>query len=60
MTAYTRRLIEAVPVVDPARRHQTRQIPAEEIRSPVRQLDYTPPKRHWRTVAPGHFVMDEG
>ncbi|WP_246022408.1 ABC transporter ATP-binding protein [Pararhodobacter zhoushanensis] len=58
--SYTRRLIEAVPVVDPARRHQTRQIPAEEIRSPVRQLDYTPPTRQWRTVAPGHFVMDEG
>lgn len=58
--SYTRRLIDAVPVVDPARRHQKRPIPSDEIRSPVRQLDFTPPVRRWREVAPGHLVMEEG
>ena len=58
--SYTRRLIDAVPVVDPARRQQVRPVPSDEIRSPVRELGFNPPERKWREVAPGHMVMEEG
>ncbi|WP_207101123.1 ABC transporter ATP-binding protein [Paracoccus shandongensis] len=55
---YTRRLISAVPIPDPARRGT--RIPAlasEEARSPLRPLDYVPPKRRYDEVSPGHLVQ---
>jgi len=57
---YTRRLIAAVPVPDPARRGRLQPALPEEIRSPVRPLDYIPPKRTYREIAPGHFVQEAG
>lgn len=55
---YTRRLISAVPIPDPQRRGQTPPPLSEEIKSPVKPFDYTPPKRVYREVSAGHFVQD--
>ncbi len=55
---YTQRLISAVPIPDPSRRGGARPPLSEEIKSPVRPLDYVPPKRVYREVSPGHFVQE--
>jgi len=54
---YTQRLLAAVPIPDPARRFQRRQISNDEIKSPIRAIDYVPPQREFREVSPGHQVM---
>jgi peptide/nickel transport system ATP-binding protein len=54
---YTKKLISAVPVPDPARRGLRRNLPVEELKSPVRPMGFEPPQRTWREVAPGHLVM---
>ncbi|MGV2130333.1 ABC transporter ATP-binding protein [Agrobacterium vitis] len=55
---YTKKLIAAVPVPDPARRNITRQMSTDEIKSPVRPLGYEPPARHYREVSAGHLVQE--
>ncbi len=55
---YTKRLIAAVPVPDPSRRKQVRQLSTEEIKSPIRPADFVPPKRTYTTISPGHVVQD--
>ncbi|TFF24880.1 ABC transporter ATP-binding protein [Jiella endophytica] len=57
---YTRRLLAAVPIPDPARRDIRRSIDDAEIFNPIRPLDYLPPQRQWRTVSPGHRVQIPG
>ena len=57
---YTRKLMSAVPVPDPARRDLRRPISNDEIRSPIRGLDYLPPKRTFREVGVGHLVSVDG
>ncbi|MGH6862284.1 MAG: oligopeptide/dipeptide ABC transporter ATP-binding protein, partial [Phyllobacterium sp.] len=54
---YTKKLLAAVPVADPAQRHRTRAISNDEIISPIRPLDYIPPVRQYQHVSPGHSVM---
>ncbi|QUS36771.1 ABC transporter ATP-binding protein [Falsirhodobacter algicola] len=54
---YTRKLIAAVPVPDPARRGMRRNAEITELKSPVRPRGFVPPRRQWREVAPGHRVM---
>ncbi|MCX8996902.1 ABC transporter ATP-binding protein [Rhizobiaceae bacterium BDR2-2] len=54
---YTRKLMAAVPVPDPARRHIRRNLSTDEIRSPVRPVGYVPPKRSYIEVSPGHLVQ---
>ncbi|RVJ44136.1 dipeptide ABC transporter ATP-binding protein [Sinorhizobium medicae] len=54
---YTRRLMAAVPVPDPARRKQLRPVNNDEVRSPIRPVDYSPPVRTYRQVSPGHIVQ---
>ncbi|MBW5438869.1 ABC transporter ATP-binding protein [Bradyrhizobium canariense] len=54
---YTKKLMAAVPVPDPARRGIRRQVANDEIRSPVRSPDYQPPVRQYREVSPGHVVQ---
>ncbi|WP_089177389.1 ABC transporter ATP-binding protein [Bosea sp. AS-1] len=54
---YTKRLLAAVPIADPARRLQKRPVSNDEIKSPVRAPDYEPPVRQYREVSPGHAVM---
>ena len=57
---YTRKLLAAVPVPDPARRGARHALPDDEIRSPIRAPDYVAPERLYREVAPGHVVQDWG
>ncbi len=54
---YTRRLMAAVPIPDPARRKQLRPVNSDEIKSPVRPVDYQPPLREYREISPGHMVQ---
>jgi peptide/nickel transport system ATP-binding protein len=54
---YTKKLMAAVPVPDPARRGTKREVANDEIRSPVRAPDYQPPARQYREVSPGHVVQ---
>jgi peptide/nickel transport system ATP-binding protein len=54
---YTRRLLSAVPIADPQRRHLKRPVSNDEIKSPVRSAEFTPPIRQYREVSPGHAVM---
>ncbi|TXN01178.1 ABC transporter ATP-binding protein [Methylobacterium sp. WL64] len=57
---YTKKLLAAVPVPDPARRRDRHALPDDEIRSPIRAPDYAPPERLYREVSPGHVVQDWG
>ncbi|QQO35550.1 ABC transporter ATP-binding protein [Bradyrhizobium diazoefficiens] len=54
---YTKRLLAAVPIADPARRLQKRAVSNDEIKSPLRSSDYVPPVRRYREISPGHAVM---
>jgi peptide/nickel transport system ATP-binding protein len=56
---YTRKLIAAVPIPDPARRGSRPTLPAEDLPSPMRALDYRAPARRWREVSTGHLVREE-
>lgn len=53
---YTKKLMAAVPVPDPDRRHLRRHLAVDEIKSPVRPVGFVPPKRTYREVSPGHLV----
>ncbi len=55
--AYTRKLMAAVPIPDPARRSLKRNISTDEIKSPVRPVGYAPPVRQYREVSAGHLVQ---
>ncbi|MCB5203698.1 ABC transporter ATP-binding protein [Neorhizobium sp. T786] len=54
---YTKKLMAAVPIPDPARRGLKRNMSTDEIRSPIRPVDYVPPARHYRQVSEGHLVQ---
>ena len=52
---YTRKLLAAIPVADPARRTSFSMLTGE-IPSPVRKVDDPPPRLRYEVVAPGHLV----
>ena len=54
--AYTRRLMAAVPVADPERRHNRRELQTGDIPSPIRALNDLPQVAPLVEVGPGHFV----
>ena len=54
---YTKRLMAAVPIPDPARRNQLRPIDNDEVKSPIRPIGYETPKREYREVSPQHMVQ---
>ncbi len=54
--AYTRRLMAAVPVADPQRRHLKRALIEGEIPSPIRAIGDEPVVQPLVEVGPGHFV----
>jgi peptide/nickel transport system ATP-binding protein len=54
---YTKKLMAAVPIPDPARRAEKRGVSNDEIKSPVRAPDYRPPARQYREATPGHVVQ---
>ncbi|MFK0385660.1 ABC transporter ATP-binding protein [Agrobacterium sp. NPDC090273] len=55
--SYTKKLMAAVPVPDPARRGIRRNTAIDELKSPVRPVGYVPPARQYREVSPGHMVL---
>ena len=57
--AYTRKLMDAVPVADPDR-DRRRFMPNEgELPSPVKPLDYVPPRSVRTEIGHGHMVWQE-
>jgi peptide/nickel transport system ATP-binding protein len=54
---YTRRLLAAVPVSDPARRGSRRRVAEGDIKSPIRPVGFVPPQRLYREVSPGHVLQ---
>ncbi len=55
---YTRKLLSAVPIPDPAQRDRRRALTNDEIRSPIHPPDYQPPLRTYRDLGGGHLVME--
>ena len=53
---YTRRLLSAVPVADPARRRRRTELSSEEIPSPVRDVGDEPHVEPLMQVGPDHYV----
>jgi glutathione transport system ATP-binding protein len=56
--AYTKKLMGAVPVADPARRHAKRMLAVDEMPSPIRALDDEPVFAPLVMVGPDHFVAE--
>jgi glutathione transport system ATP-binding protein len=54
--AYTRKLMEAVPVADPNRRHRRLELSSAEIPSPIRAVGDEPQVAPLKPVGPGHYV----
>jgi glutathione transport system ATP-binding protein len=53
---YTRKLLSAVPVADPARRRRKTELSSDEIPSPIRAVGDEPVVQPLEEVAPGHYV----
>ncbi|MEP7206201.1 MAG: dipeptide ABC transporter ATP-binding protein [Casimicrobiaceae bacterium] len=53
---YTRKLIAAVPVADPARRNRRMELSSEEVPSPIRAVGDAPVVAPLEAVGPDHFV----
>ncbi|AJP56899.1 glutathione ABC transporter ATP-binding protein GsiA [Pandoraea vervacti] len=53
---YTKKLMSAVPIADPARRHAKRELLTEEIPSPIRLVGDEPQVQPLVEVGAGHFV----
>ncbi|SAI71361.1 ABC transporter ATP-binding protein [Bordetella ansorpii] len=53
---YTRKLMAAVPIADPQRRHRQRSLLVDEIPSPVRKVGDEPVVQPLVQVGEGHFV----
>jgi len=54
--AYTRRLLAAVPIPDPRRRHRTLELDDSEVPSPFRTLSDPPTVAPLVRVGPDHFI----
>ncbi|MDN7674485.1 dipeptide ABC transporter ATP-binding protein [Burkholderia oklahomensis] len=55
---YTKKLMSAVPIADPARRHAQRTLPADELPSPIRAIGDEPVVAPLVAVGPEHFVAE--
>lgn len=53
---YTRKLMAAVPVPDPNRRGTKHALAVEELKSPIRPVDYKISPLEYREVSEGHLV----
>jgi ABC-type glutathione transport system ATPase component len=53
---YTRKLLNAVPVPDPAARKPAQAQDPEEVPSPLHPLGYEPPPLEYEEVSAGHFI----
>ncbi|MHC2300645.1 ABC transporter ATP-binding protein [Rhizobium mongolense] len=56
---YTKTLMAAVPVPDPDRRRVRRGLSTEELKNPVRPLDYVGATPRYREIGAGHLVRLE-
>jgi glutathione transport system ATP-binding protein len=56
---YTRKLMSAVPVADPALRRTELNLMTDEIPSPLKPVGYEPPDRALVEVEPGHFILQD-
>jgi len=54
---YTKKLMAAVPIADPTRRHARRNVASDELKSPLRAPNYVPETRRFQQVADDHFVQ---
>jgi glutathione transport system ATP-binding protein len=55
---YTRRLLSAVPVADPAMRRRFAELSSDEIPSPVRTVGDEPEVAPLTRVGPDHYVAE--
>ncbi|AJY47757.1 ABC transporter ATP-binding protein [Martelella endophytica] len=55
---YTRKLMQAVPIPDPARLGMKRGGQADELKSPIRPLDYATNAQSYSEISPGHFCLN--
>ncbi|QCP52558.1 dipeptide ABC transporter ATP-binding protein [Trinickia violacea] len=55
---YTKKLMSAVPVADPARRHAKRMLAADEIPNPIRAIGDEPLVAPLVAVGPDHYVAE--
>ena len=55
--AYTKALLKAVPVADPARRHKEDDLQFKPIPSPIHEVGYEPGPSVYEEVEPGHVVL---
>ncbi|RJE84616.1 ABC transporter ATP-binding protein [Paracoccus onubensis] len=55
---YTRKLLAAVPKLEPSRRDRKPMLSNDEIPSPIRAAGYEPPKRSYRMAGTDHFVCE--
>ncbi|EFG9153132.1 ABC transporter ATP-binding protein, partial [Escherichia coli] len=55
---YTRQLLAAVPVPDPARRNERSRRAFRDLRDPYHPADYVPPKRAYRRHGEDHLVQE--
>ena len=53
---YTRKLMSAVPIADPTRRHQKRVLDVDDLPSPIRGLNDDPVVAPLVQVGPDHYV----
>lgn len=53
---YTRKLMSAVPIADPHRRHLSRELLSDEVPSPIRRLHDEPVVEPLVCVGPDHYV----
>ena len=53
---YTKRLMAAVPIADPARRRRKTELSSDEVPSPIRAVGDEPVVRPLEEVGPGHYV----
>jgi glutathione transport system ATP-binding protein len=53
---YTRKLMAAVPIADPARRRRKRELSSQEVPSPIRAVGDEPEVLPLKEVGPGHYV----
>ncbi len=53
---YTRKLMSAVPIADPNRRHLSRELLSDEVPSPIRRLNDEPAVEPLVCVGPDHYV----
>ena len=54
---YTKALLKAVPVADPAKRSSEDELNFKPIPSPIHPIGYEPGPSEYEEVAPGHFVL---